>query len=70
MHHPREDLLNFIMTRKLTTAWATVYVATVTGIITVSIGLKKLETNKGLTLTNPLGRAPPLSVSGGAPGKS
>jgi hypothetical protein len=58
------------MTRKLTTAWATVYVATVTGITMASTGLKKLETNKELTLTNPPGRTPPLSVSGGAPGNS
>lgn len=29
------------MTRKLTTAWATVYVAIVTEITTVCIGLKK-----------------------------
>jgi hypothetical protein len=56
------------MIRKLTTAWTTVYVAIVTGITTVSIGLKRLETNKELILTNSLG--PPLSVSGGAPGKS
>jgi hypothetical protein len=42
------------MIRKLTTAWTTVYVAIVTSITMVSIGLKKLKTNKELILTNPV----------------
>jgi hypothetical protein len=40
------------MTRKLTTAWATVYAATVAGITTVYTNSKKLEANKELVLTN------------------
>jgi hypothetical protein len=41
-----------IMARNLTTAWATVYAATVAGVTTIYTNNKKLEANRELALMN------------------